>query len=276
MLSFPFATGLPAVTLTSMDRTRNRPTSTSLHDENDPIVVYWNRRDRLTTAEWVDFYQRVVPLLMRTRLPEEYSDERRRRDLVDCFFQDKVFLNAGTSKAGPLQTTYALHRYLKNYELDLRRVDGQRSSFDGTVDASAPPTEDALDNDSSIAHARLLQEAGIDLEFACRSAHAFLVLLSDGERAFLRDHSCADEDEAQPLSTIAKRWAMGSSYHYQAKKLGITREKGDTFDGYEKSKIGGWLLSVGARLTEEWRAELAALLIVLCLQVGIHPGGRQP
>ncbi len=248
---------------------------TPTRDTNAAIVAYWNRRGALDLDEWIDFYGLAVPLLMRTRLPEEYNDERRRRDLVDCFFQDKILLNAATSTAGPLENAYALHRYLKNYEIDLRRNEVPHVSIHQPV-IPGDPTDlsDTFVAEPSEAHAQLLREAGIDVDAALRSAHDFLGLLSDGEVALLRGNTCADQEDAEPVSTIARRWAMGTSYHFKAGKLGITREKGASYSTYGSTKIGGWLRSLGAQLSSDWHAEIATLLIVLCLQVGVHPKGR--
>jgi len=279
MLSFPYATHRIAIRQ-NMDRNRAQPVMTPTRDKNAAIVAYWNRRGALELDEWLDFYGLVVPLLTRTRLPEEYNDERRRRDLIELFFQDKILVNAATSTAGPLQSAYALHRYLKNYEIDLRRTETPPVPLVPLHQPVAPGSTtlvaDTLVAEPDEAHVRLLQEAGIDVEKALRSAHDFLDELQDGEVALLRGNTCADHEEAESAKTIAGRWAMGSSYHYKAGKLGITREKGATYSSYGSTKIGGWLRSVGAQLSGDWHAEIATLLIVLCLQVGMHPKGRLP
>lgn len=235
--------------------------------DNVKIVDYWNRRGLgLSNEEWAEFYGLLFPVLMRTRLPSEFNATNRRRDLVNTFFYDKVYLNAATSKAGPLQKVHAVHLYLKRFALDLLEPDGDQDpgpdTEDDPVAAVAAPAQRP-------GHAHLLEEAGIDIGAAIVSADGFLTGLERGERACLRDHSCADKAESQPISRIAERMQMGASYHRQVRTLGITRSKGETYDGYEDTKIGRWLCGLGARLHPDWREEIATLLIVLCERVRI-------
>lgn len=229
--------------------------------DQDKIVEYWNRRGRgLSEVEWTEFYQLLVPLLMRTRLPAEFADEARRRDLVNIFFQDKVFLNAATTKAGPLVHAHALHAYLKRFASDLLSEPETSPSLD-TIGLREPAAPDFP------AHERLLREAGIDVREAMRRADELLGMLNAGEAAYLRHNACANREESEPISIIAQRLGIGTAFHFKARKLGITRSKGETYRGYEQTRIGRWLVDVGARLELDWREEIAALLILLCERV---------
>jgi hypothetical protein len=205
---------------------------------------------------------------MTTRLPPEYADGTKRRDLVDIFFAEKIFLNAGATRAGPLENVYALHTYLKRFALDIHR---RASHFAVVEDIPHDLTAETGGRDSGNAppasYAQMLVEAGIDLDSATQSAGLFLNELDSGDFAYLRYNTCVEEDEKEPISRIAARLAIGTGFHFKAKRLGITRSKGETYVGYEKTKIGRWLLSVGAKLNEEWQEELAVLLTLLCLQV---------
>ena len=91
--------------------------------------------------------------------------------------------------------------------------------------------------------------------------------LEPWETAYLRHHSCEEDEAKEPVSSIAQRLKLGTSYHYKARALGITRSKGETFHGYGDTKIGRWLLSVGARLEADWKEEIGLLLVLLCLAV---------
>ena len=240
-----------------------------IHESEVRILDYWQRRQQgLSEAEWVDFYQRVTPILMATQLPSEFSQRRAREDLVNLFFTEKIFLNATTSQAGPLRSVHVLHIYLKRFALDLL---GRWQSIGAVeVPQSGADGESLVENaaaELTLNHAQILLEAGIDATRASASATRFLQSLDPADVAYLRHHSCADEEDREPLSAIAQRLAIGSSYHYRARTLGITRSKGETYAGYENTKIGGWLLSVGAALAQDWQMELAVLLILLCLQV---------
>lgn len=248
---------------------------TSPSKDHDRILDYWvRRRHGLSASEWEDFYRLTLPILMSTQLPPEYADGTRRRDLADIFFTEKIFLNASTSRAGPLENVHALHAFLKRFALDIQRQSSHVTALEDLPAELAAETECGEQQATAPAScAQMLAEAGIDAEGASRSAAQFIEDLDLGEAAYLRYHTCAEQDEREPISSIAQRLALGSSYHYKARLLGISRSKGETYAGYEKTKIGRWLLSVGAKLHKEWREELAVLLTLLCLQA--HERGRK-
>jgi len=230
---------------------------------NARIVEYWNRRKLLDKKEWEDFYRVIKPVLMRTKLPSDFNDNDKRVELVNDFFQDKVYINAATSTAGALQNAHALHIYLKNYALQrLRTTDPELRPLDEVEQLAAA--------DAPMAQARLLVEAGIDPLAAMHSADRFVDTLNVGEVALLRSHACADGDKPEPMSAIAARTGMPTTWFNRAKALGVTRSKGETYRGYERTKIGRWLVSNGAQLQPDWREEVAALLLLLCQRVRMH------
>jgi hypothetical protein len=244
--------------LLQITRNHQMDSSASPADDHAKILDYWiRRRHGFSESEWTDFYRLTIPILMATRLPPEYADGTKRRELVDIFFAEKIFLNAGVSKAGPLENVHALHTYLKRFALDIQRRSPPSTAPEDIPHGNAPP----------VSYTQMLVEAGIDLDGAAQSAGLFLNELDSGDFAYLRYNTCVDEDEKEPISRIAARLAIGTSFHFKAKRLGITRSNGETYVGYEKTKIGRWLLSVGAKLNEEWQEELAVLLTLLCLQV---------
>lgn len=237
----------------------------SASDNNAKIVDYWRRRRTLTVPEWEDFYRRVTPLLLRTRLPDEYGDPARRLELVTDFFEDKILLNAATTKAGLLDSAHALHGYLKNYVRD--RLRGET---DPPPDPAGP---DAVDNlaaePEGLAEAQLLKEAGIDVSAAEASADEFVdKILDEHDRLLLRHDTCAPV-EPESIHSIGKRYLIKSPHH-KARQLGITRNRGDIYRDYHMSKIGKWLSSLGARIEPDWRLEIAALLNLLCRQLRLR------
>ncbi|KFI09095.1 hypothetical protein [Massilia sp. BSC265] len=229
--------------------------------DQDKIVEFWNRRaSGLNETEWTEFYRLLVPLLMRTRLPAEFADGAKRRDLVNIFFQDKVFLNAATTKAGPLLHAHALHAYFKRFALDLLSEPTATTSLDG-LGSHEPAAPDIP------AHERLLREAGIDIREAMLRADELLGKLDQAEAAYLAYNTCVESQDREPISSIARRMEIGTAFHFKARKLGITRSKGETYRGYGHTRIGRWLTDVGARLESDWREEIAALLVLLCERV---------
>ena len=226
-------------------------------DDNLKILDYWRRRPILNTREWEDFYRLVTPLLMRTKLPPDFSEQSRRSALVVNFFADKIFLNAATTRARPLVHMHALHGYLTRYALDILSADENCAPLDEMADDRPAPV-------APPAHEQLLSEAGIQVPAALDSADRFLASLSVGEQAYLRHNTCADIARAEPISAIAKRFQMGTSYHSKARALGITLRAGLAYRGYARTRIGQWLLAAGAQLSNDWREEIAALIALLC------------
>ena len=66
----------------------------------------------------------------------------------------------------------------------------------------------------------------------------------------------------------------GQYYHYKAKQLGITGAKGGFFSGYEATKLGKWLVSLGAQINRDWQQELLILIAILCLRSQAIAGPR--
>lgn len=232
--------------------------NSAVEPDHARIVDYWNRRaNGLSEPEWSDFYRLVMPVLLRTRLPARFSSDAQRRDLANLFFQDKILLNAASTRAGPLLHVRALHGYLKRYALDLLGEALQGEPLDPGL-AAAPATT---------GHERLLREAGIDTGMAMHSADGFLARLAPGEIAYLSLHTCSDEQEREPVSAIARRFSLGTAFHHKARRLGITRSKGESYRDYGKTSIGRWMLDVGVEMDLDWREEIAALLTMLCQRV---------
>jgi hypothetical protein len=238
--------------------------------DNAKIVAYWaQRKHGFSTAEMEDLYRLLVPLLMRTRLPAELTDQRERANLIHAFIAERFLINGRASNAGPLANAYALHLFLRNYAISWLRERDRDVSLDEDADAVADLPED---DDASCSYAnsimaelrQLLTEAGINVEHAGESAERFLGSLDPAERTYLARNTCAEEEDREPISRIADRLALGANYHSKARLLGITGSKGGFFQGYENTKIGKWLVSVGATINAEWQRELVALLAILC------------
>jgi hypothetical protein len=272
--------------------------------EKDRIVYLWAERKRgLSLDERKELHALIYRKLLRTRLPDQFNDPEARSDLINDYIINRVILNAETTKAGPLRSADVLHKYLKRYALDeIENIQTRQkpvhdktefaalqqeteehveTSITSCLEAS-PPTEQAdTDNDAddevskaenatthlSTSQYHLLAEAGIDLGNAVESARRFVAMLEAAEKAYLALNTCSDEENRQPISAIADRLRLGSSYHYKAKQLGITGSKGGFYQGYEKTRIGQWLVSLGAQINREWQRELMVLLVILCSQV---------
>lgn len=240
--------------------------------DNQAIVDYWRRRKLspgLSEKEWADFYHLVIRLLLRTRLPAAYTDSEARQDLIHAFFVEKVLQNARTTQAGDLENAHVLHGYLKRFALDeLSDLAGQEEIPSSTAVDAALMAEEMAACPVALTHDdwHLLAEAGIDVATVNEKADRFLATLGEGERRMLRHHTCAEDADRLPMDAIAKRWQI-ASYHYKARKLGITGQKGGFFHGYEKTLLGGWLKELRAEISPEWHRELVSLFNLLCLRV---------
>ncbi|GAB1395137.1 hypothetical protein MASR1M60_33010 [Rhodocyclaceae bacterium] len=245
--------------------------------EKDRIVHLWAERRRgLSVAEMTELCELAKRLLMRSRLPPEYADSQARADLIHDFIVQKIVLNQHTSEAGPLASAHVLHGYLQNFVKDQYREvarNPSQSLDDNTADDDADDETGAIDEAASsltTTQHQLLVEAGIDPTNAAASAQRFVTALAAAERAYLALNTCNDDEDQQPISAIADRLRLGSSYHYKARQLGITGSKGGFYQGYEATRIGQWLTSLGARISHEWQRELMILLVILCHQVLEH------
>ncbi len=225
-------------------------------------IAYWNRRASLSEAEWRDFYALTHRFLALCGTHEYVADlGGDRKALIDDYFHDKIFATAGGSAGAPLAPG-ALCSFLKNYLKDRRKAAWERHRV--SADDEEHP-QDAYDHCAYTPDPddeALLGEAGLALGRVLESASAFLETLPEAERMYLALHACADDPEA--LVNLAKRFRV-PSYHYKAKKLGITREKGEFEAGYDKTAIGRWLhQDLRLPLTAEYLGEILAALKILC------------
>lgn len=256
--------------------------------EKARIVSLWSmRKSGLNAPEMTELCELVQRLLVRTRLPERFAAPQARADLIHDFIVQKIILNQHTTQAGSIESAHVLHTYFKRFAIDQLRDDARTVSLEGdTVDTSEGDGWDEPDavenrdsgleqvatNDVTADVRKLLQEAGIDIDAVRQSAQHFVASLEEAERAYLAFNACRDDEDQIPISGIASRLRLGSSYHYKAKQLGITGSKGGFYQGYETTRIGRWLTSLGARIAVEWQRELVALLIILCVYVLEHCG----
>jgi len=246
-----------------------------MEDTNALIVDYWNRRSTLNEREWETFARLLFAMLMRTRnLPSIFNDKTERIDVITRFISERVILNARTTQAGDIQHAAAIFGFLKNFcisevrdtKRNLVSLDENQHGEEGGDYDDAPDEINAAAH-VSIMHRQVLEEAGIDVDAACASATSFVNTLEEAERGFLAHNTCADDSDSIPMSALGERYGIKHAYHYQAKKLGITGSKGGFYQGYESTKIGQWLTSVGAKISKDWQEEIALLFVILCHQV---------
>jgi hypothetical protein len=223
------------------------------------FILLWSARNDLDVAGWESLYRMTHQYLAScpARSFEPGLDDR--KTLIDDFFHDKIFMSAGAGGQAPFGAG-ALCKYFRNYLVDRTRNawDAHRISADdaGTAyESCGCETEEDTD--------QVLAQIGLAVEKVAETAKTFLQALDESDRVYLALHTCADEAEA--LSALARRFRI-ASYHHRAKRLGITREKGEFDAGYEKTRIGTWLnQTLGIDLSAGHRKEILAAIKILCV-----------
>jgi hypothetical protein len=222
----------------------------------------WQYRSKLSEKEWAQLYQLVYIVLKRCRCPELKSLPLDITDYIDEFFCDKVFLptNTQTFEDKELFSEHALIVFFRNYLRDL---------LDDAYIKKKLPLEDESDNKEGDTPApdelMLLQEAGLTLDQVSKSASKFLSNSEEWVRLYLGLHTCPDKENKIALSNLAKIYQI-PAHHARARQLGITRKKGEFEQGYEKTLIGKWLLSLGILLKLENQEVIEVAFKILCWQ----------
>lgn len=229
----------------------------------DPQVLtdYWQRLDRLTDRDWAAFYQLVRRALLRCPASELTSLPGDRESYITEFFTEKIFFKAQRMTSEGIQSISggALCFFFRNFLKDELR-DGVRNPAapdagdDEQIAVIPDHTEDRSIRDF------VLQIGGSEkLEQLVAS---FLATLEDWALLMLRGHFCSDD--AVPMSKLCKGIP---SYHYKAQGLGITVKKdGEGLLGYEHTRIGRWIQSLGVAIEPGNTAVIKFLLEVICLE----------
>lgn len=223
------------------------------------FIAYWNDRSNLSPDDWSSLYQLTHSFLAACSVRSFEAELGDRKSLIDDFFHDKIFMSAGANSPAPYAPG-ALCQYFRNYLIDRTRNawDAHKVSSDDASDAY-----EGCGCDCDLDVDQILAETGLEISEVADSARLFLQSLEEPDRLYLALNTCADEAEA--LSNLAQKFRI-ASYHYRAKRLGITREKGQCEAGYEKTRIGAWLQeALGISLSAERRGEILAALKILCL-----------
>ncbi len=108
-------------------------------------------------------------------------------------------------------------------------------------------------------------KARLNLKFVKSSARHFLSKNQEWVNLYLSLHTCVDNQTLLPLSKLAELHQI-PSYHYRARELGITRKKGQFEEGYEKTILGKWLLSLRINTKIENRGAIEVAFKILCFE----------
>ncbi|GAB1392370.1 hypothetical protein MASR1M60_05330 [Rhodocyclaceae bacterium] len=236
--------------------------------DSQALIALWIQRKRgLDETQWHRLFVLVRFVLQRCRAPMLEQLPENREYYIHDFFVRKVMETAAV--ATPLEHVGVLAGYFRNFLTDQTRSAWLKRA--GSLEGMAVHERDHLEATASFCDAcdcadidRLLSEAGFTHQEITDSAAAFLSGLSPGEIAYLRYNTCADDPET--MSSIAKRMEI-ANYHEKARKLGITGLKSGFVTGYEKTRIGNWLRSLGIEISLDWWPQLKSVMALLCLAV---------
>jgi hypothetical protein len=215
-------------------------------EEEAELLQLWQRRAVLEKSGWDRLWILVTKALMRTN-PSILGDlPDSKQDYVTDFFLNKVMHGRYGDPDAPesaLRSVMALATFFNNYLIDnLRRHENR-----GTVVIDDEKVLDAVSFDaektmvSPCGCTRTTPEDLFERSSLFDAAMAFFGSLTDEEQLYLAAHTCNDGGE--PLYKLAERHKI-ASYHRKAGQLGITRKKGELHNGYENTRIGGWLSNV--------------------------------
>jgi len=110
---------------------------------------------------------------------------------------------------------------------------------------------------------RRFLKAGLTRESVRQSAYQFLSENEKWVHLYLALHTCVDQKARLSLKKLAENHHI-SSYHHRARKLGISRIKGQFEEGYDETILGVWLLSLGLAANIENIGAIEVAFKILC------------
>jgi len=217
-------------------------------DNNSILIALWQKRDQLDEAQWRQLYHLITQVIKRGHYPQIASLPNSIDDYIQAFIIRKAFETAQgeTMRGGQLYFDNALITYFRNFLIDLLRI-AQRENTEPLDDNEEDTNENA---------SQLLWQREV-----AKSAKDFLQNSEHWVRLYLALHTCAEPRLA--LSKLAARYQI-PSYHYKARKLGITRHKNDSLQAHEKTLLGAWLKSLGLSLQQDKAATIENAFKILC------------
>lgn len=239
--------------------------------ETQSLVDLWHRRAALTEIEIAQIY-RIVLHALRAYYPSELRGlPEDREELIAQFFYSRVLrldidqrASHASAESAP-STAYALCAYFRRFLIDcLRSASVQRNLsievdvVQAEVDARPHAPDDPV--------AAALAEHDLDERRVRALARAFVASLEESDRIILAGSLGAAHDRKGGLKGVAHANAV-PSYHYRARKLGVTMKKDATPDCFAATKIGRWIEdTLGIGIVLENRDVILVVLNLLALE----------
>lgn len=240
------------------------------------LLQLWQRRACLTQDEMASIYT-IVHRALKTYFPFELQGlAEDKEELISQFIYFKVFRlenPKASTESFPAHSAptngYAVCAYFRRYLIDcLRSASHQRNlSFDSPVATIEMEQQCAAQSDPI--HAVLVQY-GLDETTVRESATRFISELGMTDRLLLAGSLGSLSNARGGLSWVAERYGI-ASYHYRARKLGITLKKGSIPADFAATSIGQWIeRTLGIDIAVENRVAILLALGILAEQSGIQ------
>ena len=238
----------------------------------------WQNHGGLNEEQEVYLYHEVMQILHHSHFPELSSLPESKEDYVHSYFVEKILFR----KQSPGQTTIhagfiriAFRNYLRDLlrrplnrdQVQLEAIDDDQ--FNGSTHleqlSQHQQDKDGVDEAVSANIEQILAEHGLTLEQVQDSAWQWLQAQEKWAQLYLSVHFCPDSDDSPPsLQELAVQHRI-ASYHYRARKLGITNKKTDLPSDFNKTAIGRWAVGLGIEIEPENISVLLFLFKCLCL-----------
>ena len=213
--------------------------------ETSTLADLWHRRASLSDNE-VGLIYRMVRSALRAYYPSELRGlPEDKEELISQFFFSRVLRldveqrpSHASADSAP-STAHALCAYFRRFLIDCLRsaslqrnlsieVDGVQAEVDSRPHAPDDPVQASL------------AEFGLSEASVRELARTFIAALDEPDRIILSGSLGACGDCKGGLKSVADAHDV-PSYHYRARKLGVTMKKDATPQCFAATKIGRWM-----------------------------------
>ncbi|GJH16476.1 hypothetical protein CBA19CS22_08060 [Caballeronia novacaledonica] len=239
--------------------------------EGYSLADLWHRRASLSDIEIGHIYRLVLSTLRSYYPPELRGLHEDKEELISQFFFSRVLRldseqrpSHASAESAP-STAYALCAYFRRFLIDCLRsaslqrnlsleVDGVQDEVDSRAHAPDDPVEATL------------ADFGLNEARVRAFARVFIAMCDAPDRLILAGSLGASSERKGGLKGVAEQYDV-PSYHYRARKLGVTMKKDATPACFAATKIGRWMVqTLGIEITPENRDAILIVLNLLALE----------
>ncbi|MGF6545824.1 hypothetical protein [Paraburkholderia youngii] len=246
------------------------PEGAGIDDDAATLIDLWHRRTSLSGIEMGCVYTLIRRALRGYHPSELRALSEDKDELIAQFIFSRV-LRLDADQDVPYEPTmsapfnaYAICAYFRRYLIDCLRsarhrrnisieIEGVSAELDTHALSLADPVESVL------------AEYGLNESRTRQAARAFFFSLDQADRLILVASLGAYCGVKGGLKAIADQHRL-PSYHYHARKLGVTMKKSASPDDFANTKIGSWMRdTLGIEIVSENRPVILIVLNLLAL-----------